>query len=315
MSKSVTNSPNLALYVLVIGVLAVSTGSIFVRFAQTEAPSLIIATYRITGASLILLLTTWKKTLIALRKLSKSELYLIFGAGLFLALHFATWISSLEYTSITSSVVLVTTTPLWVALFSPILLKEKISTTTIIGLLIAFAGAIIIGISDSCSWDKTLACLPVSEIINGDSVFGNILALMGALAAAGFTMLGRKLRLTISFFPYITILYTTASIFLIILVAAMGLSPVGYLPKTYFWMILLAIVPQLIGHSSFNFTLGYLPASYVSIALLGEPIGSIILAFLLLNEIPTSLTLVGAAIILFGILIPTLYSKNGIKNN
>src|SRR6186997_3193738 len=143
---------------LVIAILAVSASSIFIRFAQEEAPSLVIAALRLTFATLLLAPIALLRRRNELTSLTRNELTLGIFAGLFLAVHFATWISSLEYTTVASSVVLVSTGPLWVALLSPVFLNERITRAAVVGLFVAILGAIIIGLSDACTWDNGLRC-------------------------------------------------------------------------------------------------------------------------------------------------------------
>lgn len=287
---------------IVGGILAVSTASVFIRFAQQDAPSLVIAAARLSLASLILSPVALTRFRAELATLTRREWLLGALSGLFLALHFATWISSLEYTSVASSVVLVTTTPLWVALFAPIFLREPITRAILTGMLLALAGGVIIGLSEVCSWETGLMCnLAGQSSTSGQVFWGNFLALSGAWMAAGYIIIGRSVRAKMSLVPYIFVVYGMAAIVLIMLMFGTGQSPLGYAPQTYGWMLALAIVPQLLGHSTFNWALGYLPASLVSITLLGEPIGSIILAYFLLNESPTLLELLGGTLILVGI--------------
>ena len=288
------------------GILAVSTSSILIRFANQDAPSLVIAAYRLTLASLILAPIALTRYRTEIMRLSRKELILGLLSGFFLALHFATWISSLEYTTVASSVVLVTTTPLWVGLLSPIILREPSGKPIIIGMLLALIGGGIVGISDSCIWQMGLICPPISTFLHGTAFFGDILAICGALMAAGYIMIGRRLRAKMSLIPYIFVVYGMAALSLLIILFFSGQPAIGYQPSTYLWLLLLAIVPQLIGHSTFNWALRFMPASIVSITLLGEPIGSTILAFIILKESPTFLKIFGAIIILAGIYISSL---------
>lgn len=128
--------------------------------------------------------------------------------------------------------------------------------------------------------------------------------------AAGYLLIGRRLRGGISLVPYIFVVYGIAAIVLIGLMFTSGQSAIGYPPQTYVWLILLALVPQLMGHSSFNWALGYLSAAFVSITLLGEPIGSAVLAYILLDETPTILKIIGAILILAGIFVASRGEAN-----
>jgi drug/metabolite transporter (DMT)-like permease len=288
---------------LAFAILAVSTSSIFTRYAQESAPSLVIAAYRLgISASLI-----WPITLIrhrpALRSLTRKQAMLAIVSGIFLAAHFATWITSLEYTSVASSVVLVSTLPLFVALLAPRLIGESITPTIILGLFLAFGGTLIVGISDACTWQDGLRCPPAVEFLQGGALLGDLLALAGAISGAGYMLIGRKLRPQVPLLPYISISYGTAAVILTITSLSAGNPAVGYPAPAFFWFLMLALLPQLIAHSTFNWALRYLPAAYVSITTLGEPVGSTILAFLLLGEQPGGVMLFGALLILVGIVV------------
>jgi drug/metabolite transporter (DMT)-like permease len=288
---------------IAFGILAVSTASIFIRFAQQHAPSLVIAAYRLAIATLVLAPFALRRRN-ELRQLDRSGKWLAVLSGIFLAVHFATWITSLAYTSVASSVVLVTTTPLFVALFSPFTLKEPLSRLAGLGMLAALAGGVTVGLSDTCTlqgWQ--ISCPPLAEFVRGKAFWGDLLALAGAVAAAGYVIIGRRLRLRLSLVSYVFAVYGTAAVVLVLLMFLSGQKPWGYPAETYLWFALLALIPQLIGHSTFNWALGYLSAAFVSITLLGEPIGSTILAYLVLDERPTILKMIGAILIFAGILI------------
>lgn len=289
-------------FALLIAILAVSTASIFIRFAQTDgAPSLVIAALRLTFATLLLAPVAITRHRAEIRALSRSELSLGLVSGLFLAVHFATWISSLEYTSVASSVVFVSTGPLWVALLSPMLLNERLRGAAMIGLGLAILGGTVIGLSDACTWSAGLQCPDLDQVMQGRAMWGNFLALAGAWAVTGYLIIGRRLRAKMSLIPYIFIVYGMAALALIVIMFAAGQSPFGYEAKTYGWIFLLAAVPQLIGHSTYNWALRYLPAAFVAVTTLGEPIGSAILAFFILSETPTIAILIGGVLILLGI--------------
>jgi len=289
---------------IVFGILAVSTASIFIRYAQKEATSLVIAAWRLTIASLILVpvaASTHKRELISL---NRGDLLMALLSGFFLALHFATWITSLQYTTVASSVVLVSTVPLWVALLSPITIKEPIRRVVLLGLILALVGGAVVGISDSCSVSAgKIICPSLVNFMHGRAFVGDLLALCGAIAGAGYLLIGRKLRSKMSLVSYISLVYGMAAVVLVIIMFSARENPIGFSPQIYLWLILLAIIPQLIGHSTFNWALGYLSAAYVSITLLGEPIGSTILAYFFLNEKPTMIKLAGGLLILVGIYI------------
>jgi drug/metabolite transporter (DMT)-like permease len=298
--------------VLVLGILGISTASIFIRYAQQDAPSLVIAAWRLILASLILTPLALSRRRAELAALSRVEVGLAALSGFFLAIHFATWISSLAYTSVASSVVLVNTMPLWVALMTPLLLRETVSRPVWWGMLLALAGGVLVAVSDTCAWTGSgLACPSLAEFTRGRAFWGDILALIGAIAAAVYLIIGRRVRARVSLLSYVFIVYSISAVFLVIFMLAAGYSPFGYSPMTYVWCLLLALIPQLIGHSSYNWALAYLSAAYVSIALLGEPIGSSILAYVLLEEMPTLPKLTGAALILVGIYLASRSEAGG----
>ncbi|MEX1246904.1 MAG: DMT family transporter [Anaerolineales bacterium] len=297
-------SPHL---VMLVGIFAVSSAALLIRFAQREASSLVIAAYRMGFSALILLPFAIPRYSAELRRLTPSELALAALSGFLLAMHFATWILSLEFTSVASSVVIVTTNPLWVALLAPIFLKERLIPAILIGMLVALAGGVVVALSDSCIQAAGgLLCPPLSEFVRGEAFFGDFLALLGAWTGAGYILIGRRLRPTLPLTPYIFLVYGMAALVLVAMVAFSGQPAFGFSGKVYMYLLLLALLPQLLGHSSFNWVLAHLPASYVSIALLGEPIGATILAFFLFNEVPSGIKIFGAMLILAGILVATL---------
>ena len=290
--------------VLLVGILAVSTASILIRFSQAEAPSLVIAAYRLVIASLILTPYIFLKQRKALLALPGKSFLLLVLSGFFLALHFAVWISSLEYTTVASSVVLVTTTPIWVALMSQLIFKEKLNKTILFGLGLAMLGSIIASLAENCSFDNfRLVCSFEAGLFRGKRMFGNLLALAGANFAAAYLIIGKKVRTKINTMVYIYVVYGFAAIFLLIAVLLSNLPIFGYSKHFYGIVFLLALIPQIIGHSTYNWALGYLPATFVSIALLGEPIGTILLSTLFLNETPASLEWIGGILLLTGIFI------------
>lgn len=284
-----------------IGLLAVSTASIIIRFAQNDgAASLAIAAYRLTLASLFALpLALWRGRA-ELHALSRREWALASVSGAFLGLHFGLWITSLAYTTVASSVVLVSTAPLFVALIAAVFLRENISPPLAAGMSVATVGGIIVGLSDACT---ARGCPPVSEFLRGPAFFGDALALAGAVAIALYYSLGRRLRASMSLVVYIGLTYGAAA--MVLGVAALGLRVplTGYAPQTYFWFLLLALMPQLVGYSALNWALKYLPATYVSVTVLGEPVGSTLLAMFLFGETPSWLKVIGGALTLVGILI------------
>ncbi len=298
------NQPRMRLlipFTLLIAVLAVSTASILIRFAQREAASLVIAALRLAFATIVLAPHALLHHRTELQRLTRRAAWLALLAGFFLSIHFATWISSLEYTTVASSVVLVSTGPLWVALLSPLTLREPLRRAVFLGLVLAFSGGLVISLAGACFWEDGLLCPSLSQVLHGRALFGNLLALVGAWAVAGYLIIGRKLRPHVSLVPYIFVVYAAAALFLSVYMLLAGYSPLGYQPLTYVWILLLALIPQLIGHSAYNWALAHLPAAFVAVTTLGEPIGSAILAYFLLQESPTPAVMAGGALILGGI--------------
>ena len=270
---------------LPIGMIAVSTASIFIKLC--EAPSLIIATYRMIFASLLLLpFASHQKTW---RSWNRKEIGWLILSGFFLSLHFASWITSLKYTSVASSVVLVTTHPIFVGLGAWLFLKEPLGLHLILGILLSVLGSGLISYGDMT--------------LSKEALMGDGLALIGAMTASGYFLVGRKMRRNQDLLSYIFPVYSTAGLALVLFSLLFQNPFFGYTTTTYLFMFLLALVPQLIGHTTFNWALRYLPASMVSITILGEPIGSTLLAYFILGEKLTPLKILGGISIFAGILI------------
>lgn len=275
--------------VLVVGIFAVSISAILIRLAQSDkTPSLVIAAWRlIIAAGVLWPLALWRRRS-ELRRLEATDLPLALLAGAFLAAHFAAWITSLAYTTVASSTVLVNTSPLWVALASPFFLREPVKRGVQIGVVLVLIGGLIIGAGDLRGGNAPL--------------WGNSLALLGALAGSGYFIIGRRLRLHLSALTYTSLVYGLAAVLLTGLCLATRLPLLGYAPRTYGLFVLMALIPQLLGHSSFNYALGYLPAAYVMVTVVSEPLTASLLAWLLLNETPPWLTVLGGGVILLGII-------------
>ncbi len=224
-------------------------------------------------------------------------------AGFFLAVHFASWITSLEFTNVASSVVFVQTSPLFVAVLSPFFLGERPTRTTLAGLGIALVGSAFIAVSDMCPGLHFSTCLASIDSFNGHAMLGNGLALLGAISGASYLMIGRRIRHGLGLLPYITQVYGYAALFLLLLVGALRLPVTGFSKETYLWLLLLAIFPQLIAHTSYNWALKYVSAALVSISLLGEPVAATILAYLILKEAPGIPVLIGGLLVLSGIIL------------
>lgn len=277
---------------LAFGIVAVSTASLFIRFAQQDgANSLAIAALRLSVAALLIAPPAWLRCRDELKTLSRLDLLVGLASGAFLGLHFATWISSLQYTSVASSVVLVTLSPIFVAIGSFLFLRERLPWPAIAGMCIAVAGGVVIALGDRAA----------GGMAGANPALGNALAVAGALSIAPHFLIGRRLRVRLSLLAYISVVYSAAALVLLVAVVALRVPLTGFDPQAYVWVALLALVPQLIGHTSFNWALGYLPATYATIPVLGEPIGSTLLAVIALDEPLTPAGALGGALVLGGI--------------
>lgn len=268
-----------------VGVVAISFASILIRLAS--APASVIAAYRMVLATLVLL------PLLALRggrdltSIGRQDAPACLLAGAFLGLHFALWTSSLQQTSVASSVVLVTTNPLFVGVASALLLHERPGRPLITAIALSASGAALIGLHDLGA--------------PAGSLRGDLLALLGALMASGYLLVGRRVRPRLPLLSYITLVYGTAALLLLLLVLALGHPLFTYPRRDYLLFLLLALGPQLVGHSMFNWALRYFPATTVALAILGEPVGSSLLALVLLGEGLGALKVLGGGLVLGGI--------------
>ena len=290
------------LLILSAGVLAVSGSAILIRLAQAEAPSLVIAAWRLLLATLLLLPLALLRRRREITALSGADFRLCMLSGIMLGVHFATWISSLAYTSVASSTVLVATMPLWVALASPLFLHEAVTRWVRVAILLALAGSVVITLDDALTVVDGALRLDVALAANGrQPLLGSMLALGGAISGAAYILIGRRLRARLSLLSYITLVYGAAALFLVLLAWGAGYRLGGYSPQLYLLTLLMALFPQLLGHTSYNWALGYLPAAFVTITVISEPVGASILALLLFGEVPGAITLLGSVLILLGL--------------
>lgn len=277
------SSPTLslrALFMLIIGVMAVSWAAIFIRLAQSEGvPSLVIAGGRLAIATLILApMVLVRPTYRAqMRNITRIDALIILIGGIFLSLHFVLWVSSLEYTTVLISGVLVTTTPIWVALLELLVLKVRLSWGVIIGLVIALIGGILIATPSDGN-----PTVPTAD----NPLLGGLLALTGAWAVAVYFIVGKKMRAGVSLTPYIFMVYGIGALVTLAIILITNTPITGYSSAGYGWIILIAVMPQLIGHTSLNYALAFLPATIVSLSTQTEPILSAIAAYIIFRELP-----------------------------
>jgi drug/metabolite transporter (DMT)-like permease len=271
--------------IIPVAIAVVSFAAILIRLCTV--PSAVIAAYRLCFASLILL--PFFLSRVRGLRITGRQVGLCALSGFFLSLHFLSWIESLRLTSVASSVVLVTTSPIFASAFAWLALGEKLTRRTAVAMLICFAGSFIIGRGDFG--------------LGAESLRGDVYALIGAAMAGAYFTTGRVLRRDIGHIEYAFLTYSAAAVILLAWAFGRGYAMSGFEPVNYFWFLLLAAGPQVFGHTSLNWALKYLPTSRVTVFVLGEPIGSALLAWLFFNEVPGYGVLAGGALILYGVYI------------
>lgn len=295
-----------------MGVLAISSAAILVRLAFAAAGSggmgisLVVAAIRMALAALLLAPAWWNLRSMASQprglldgSVEPSLLY-SGGAGLCLALHFATWIASLSYTSIAASTAIVTTNPIWVVLFAWLGWREVPTRTSLGGIAIALAGGLLVGWSDA----------PGITIGEGNPRLGNGLALIGAWAVSLYFLLGRTAqRRGMGLGSHAAIAYGTAALFLLPLPCLWGNGYSGFPRKFYLYTALLAVFPQLVGHTSFNWAVRWLSPTVVTLIILLEPVGAGVLGIVVFGEMPGPAVLGGAVLLLVGVAIAAMGSR------
>ncbi len=282
--------------VLVTAIVSISFAATLIRLAA--APAIVIAGYRMLFSTIVLLpfVLSSRETIGELRMLRAADLALLSLSGLFLSIHFMSWIASIFLTGVASSIVLVTTTPLFVALYSIFVLKERVSLLFWIGLSLAAVGAFAIGGGD---------------IFEGGIRWkGDLLALLGAIAAGGYFIVGSRLRKRLSLLAYVFPVYSVATIIIFAVAFSWRIPVAGYRGEMYIYSLLLAVVCQIMGHTLFNWALRHVRATFVTLGVLGEPVGASLIAFLVLGEIPLPREIAGGLCILAG-LFCALYFRDG----
>lgn len=273
----------IALPAVLVGVLAVGAAAIFIRLA--DAPALAIAFWRCAlGVLALFPLAAFNRDSMPKGR----DLWVGAVAGIALGAHFGTWIASLDYTSVAASVVLVSTTPVFVAVAAYLLFGERTSVVSFVGILLAIAGTAVIAGGGPDTGNAAL--------------FGNILALVGAVAMAIYVLIGRSLRTGgVGALPYSIVGYSAAALALLPVAILSGTQLWGYSATTWFWLFVITLGPQLLGHTVLNWALEYVRASIVSGAILAEPVIAALLAWLVLSEKPGLATLLGGLVVLAGL--------------
>ncbi len=279
--------------ILGAAVLAISFGAIFARLA--DAPGGVVALWRMVFASVLILPAGVR----GLRRapITRANLLPALAAGALLGVHFATWLTSLQFTTVAASVTLVTTVPVWVTLLAW-MGGVRPTRGVMVGLALALTGGVMIGFGD----------------LQGGSapLLGDALALMGAWAAAGYFLLGRRAQHAgLSTSAYAAIAYLTAAVVLIPLPAMLGASYADYPPLTWLWLVLMAAAPQLVGHGGLNWANRHIDPTLVATVTLLEPIGSGVLAWWIFSEIPGVGVLLGAPVLLLGVAFVVRHRRRG----
>ncbi|MHC3438780.1 DMT family transporter [Natrialbaceae archaeon A-gly3] len=278
---------------LAFAVFAASTSAILVRWSG--APSSVAAFYRVLFTALLVAPVAAVRHRGEFRRLSRRDLWFAIVAGIALAIHFAAWFESLNHTSVAASVTLVQTQPIFVALGAGLLLGERVNRKAALGIVVAIVGAAAMSFGDAGQ-------APVS----GATVYGNTLALLGAVTVAGYVLAGRSIRQRVSLFPYVTVVYTACAATLFVLVGIQGHDYLAYPAREWLLFLGLAVGPGILGHTIVNWVLEHLESVVVSVAWLGEPVGATILAVLLLAEVPDAITVAGGVVVLAGIYVTTV---------
>jgi drug/metabolite transporter (DMT)-like permease len=281
--------------VLLIAVLAMSWAGPLVKFST--APAQVVSMWRLVfSVAFIAIVIFFRRKHIERPRLTGRDWALAIAAGIMLALHFWTWIASLHMTTVAASVVLVDMQPVFVAVLSGMLLHERATATQWLGIVIACVGAVVIGVGDAHA----------SGSFSQNALLGDVLALSGALFVSGYYVIGRKLRQQLDLWVYIGVVYGMAALVLLIIVALDPATRLTGYPG-HDWLIFLALAagPMMLGHTGVNYALRYVRAYVANIALLGEPVGATIIAWLLpqLREVPGPATVAGAVLIGGGILL------------
>ena len=275
---------------LVVAICAISTGAILIRLSS--APSTVVAFYRVLFTTLPLLpIAVWNYR-DQFQAIGRRDLAFAVLSGFALALHFATWFESLNWTGVAASVTLVQSQPIFVAVGAWAVLSERINRRMTAGILVAVVGIITMSLGDL-----------LGGVVGPNPLLGNSLAVFGALMAAGYVLTGRSLRQRIAVIPYVVVVYSVCTVVLLGIVLLQGAPLAGYPHREWLLFAGLAVGPGLLGHTVINWALAHIESSVVSVSLLGEPLGATILAALLLSEIPTLSTVAGGGIVLAGIVL------------
>lgn len=270
---------------IIIGVIAVSLSAIFVKLSNADSG--VIAFYRMFFSVILISPLFFWKYKHELKQVSKQEWIFISISGTFLAFHFILWFESLNYTSVASSTVLVTLQPIFAFVGTYFFFKEKLSIKAIISALVAIIGSVFIAWGDFK--------------ISGDAFYGDVLALIACALVTGYFLFGQNVRKRVSLMSYTMLVYSVSTIVLFFYVLIKGESFGPYDQKEWLLFLLLAAIPNLLGHNMFNWAIKYVSTNIISVSILFEPIGAAILAFLIFEEYLTAAQIIGGVIVIVGI--------------
>ncbi len=282
--------------VLAFGVASFASSSILVRFAD-DGPGLAIAVWRTWIAALLLTPVLLPRVAGELKRFTAPDWKLIGLSGVLLGLHFVLWIESLYHTSVASSSALVTTSPIFLALFGYLFLRERLRPWQVASVLCAVGGAVLISRGDSGAGPGAHAAL------------GNTLALTAALIVSVYMLIGRVVRRRVSWGAYIYPLYVVVALVTLTAALVRGTPLWGYPIRFYLLCAAMAVGPQIIGHGAMNFGLRYFPAAYLGVLGLLEPVGASLLAVVLFGEQPGPIAVLGIAVVLLGVLVNALAGR------
>ncbi|KZE36523.1 hypothetical protein AV656_15420 [Bhargavaea cecembensis] len=279
---------------IMVGVITLAFSAIFVKLVSADSG--VTAFYRMLFSVLVMAPAFLLKYRHEVKLISKRDWLFSVIAGVFLAFHFILWFESLNYTSVASSTVLVTLQPIFAFAGTYLFFKEKLTLKTILSGLIAIGGSVLI------SWGDFR--------LGGEAFFGDMLALAACALITGYLLFGQDVRKRISLITYTFIVYSVSTIAIFFYVIAAGERFGPYPAMDWFWFAMLAILPNLFGHTLFNWSLRYVSTNVISIAILFEPVGAAVLAYYIFNETLIPTQIVGGLIVLAGI---TLFVLDGRK--
>jgi len=282
---------------IIIGIIGISLSAIFVKYST--APSAVTAAFRLLWTVILMTPAVIYNAEVKseLKHMTKHNLLLSCVSGLFLAVHFALWFESLQHTSVASSTTIVCTEVIWVALGFCLFLKGTLTAKAVGAILVTFVGSVVIALSDSTG---------------SSHLYGDLLALLAAIAVAVYTLIGRVVRETVSTTAYTYVVYAACAAVLVLMCLGQGYSLLAYDSSAVIVGLLLAVFSTILGHSIFSWCLKYFSPAFVSASKLCEPVVAAIFAGILFGEIPKMLQIIGCILILGGVF---YYSRLEMNND